>query len=296
VTGTYRYGDNDDGNGFTIEVTVTDSDGGTGSDSFSLTVNNVAPNPAIDLSGAVLLNGVPTVVASAGEDVTFNGLVEDPGSDDLTLTWDWGDGTDDSRVSLVNPPVTDPLPSPTVQPRTEPDQAIHAFADACLYEVSFSASDDDSGEGAATVDVIIVGNADQARSAGYWMSEYRFTKNPDFTPATLTCYLDIVNHASAVFSELRSLASFDDAVDILWTNATSDPDELFDRQLLALWLNFANGAYALDQMVDTTGDGVPDTAFLDLMMEAEDLRADLNRTAADVLAMKDVLERLNTAS
>lgn len=292
VTGAYRYGDNDDGSGFTIEVTVTDSDGGSGNASFSLTVNNVDPNPAIDLTGTVLLNGVPTVVASAGDDVVLNGLVQDPGSDDLTLSWDWGDGIVDSRLSPVNPPALDPLPSPTVQPRTEPDQGMHAFGDACLYEVSFSAIDDDDGDGIATVDVIVVGNADQVRGAGYWMSEYRFVKNPDFTPATLACYLDIINHASAAFSEARVLASFDDAVDVLWTKGTSAADDLFDRQLMTAWLNFANGAYALDQLVDATGDNVPDTAYLDLLVEAETLRLDPTRTRAALLAMKNVLEAL----
>lgn len=294
VTGTYRYGDNDDGTGFTIEVTVTDSDGGSDSDSFSLTVNNVAPNPAIDPSGTVLLNGVPTVVAEAGEDVAFESHTMDPGSDDLTLTWDWDDGTTDSRLSLVDPPNADPLPSPTVQPRAEFDNVTHAFAEACMYQVTFSATDDDGGQGAATVDVLIVGHADQPRSAGYWTSEYRLIKNADFTPATLACYIDIASHASAVFSEHRPLASLDDAVAILWVRGTHDADDLLDRQILTAWLNFANGAFALGQLVDSTGDGVPDTAFLELMEDAEALRADPARTRAALLAMKDVLERLNT--
>jgi hypothetical protein len=130
VTGTYRYGDNDDGTGFTIMVTVTDSDGGSGSDSFLLTVHNVDPTAAIDPSGTVLLNGIPTVVAVAGDDIAFEGAATDPGSDDLTLAWDWGDGTMDSRLSLVAPPLPDPLPSPTVQPRLELDQVSHAFVEA----------------------------------------------------------------------------------------------------------------------------------------------------------------------
>jgi hypothetical protein len=296
VLGAYRYGDNDGGAGFTIEVTVTDSDGGEGSASFVLMVNNVAPSVAIDESGTVLLNGVPTVVATIGDDISLSGEAGDPGSDDLTLSWDWDDGTVDNRLSLVNPPFADPLPSPTVQPRAEPDAATHTFTDACVYDVTFSALDDDGGQASSAVIVLVVGNADQVRNAGYWTSEYRFTRNPDFTPATLACYLDIVNHASAVFSEQRALASFQEAVDVLWVRNTSDPDALFDRQLLAAWLNFANGAYALDQQVDTTGDGVPDTAFTDVLLQAEALRSNPARTAAEVETMKDVLERINAAS
>jgi hypothetical protein len=293
VTGTYQYGDTDDGSGFTISVTVTDSDGGEGIDSFSLTVNNVDPSVSIDLSDAVFINGVPTIFAAIGEEIEFNGHATDPGSDDLTLTWDWGDGTSDSRLSLVNSPNPDPLPSPTVQPRDEPDQAEHTFADACLYEVTFSAEDDDGGGGSETVDVVISGLADQLRGAGYWMSEYRMTKNPDFIPATLECYLMIANHVSSVFSDHRVLASITDAVDVIWTRGNSSEDHLFDRQLLTAWLNFANGAFTLNQMVDSTGDGIPDIHFQDLMNQAENLRTDPVRTRAAVLAMKDVLEHIN---
>jgi hypothetical protein len=296
VTGRYRYGDNDDGSGFTVAVTVTDDDGGWGVDGFSLTVHNVAPSAAIDPAGTVPLNGVPTVVASAGEDVTFDSHTLDPGSDDLTLAWNWDDGTGDSRLSLVNPPTPDPLPSPTVQPRSEPDQRTHAFAGACMYRVTFSATDDDGGSGEAAIDVMVAGTADRARGSGYWSAEYRLQRNPDFPPASLECFLTIVNHASAVFSAHRPLASLHDAAQALRSAGSGgDADALFDVQLLAAWLNFANGAYALGQPVDTSGDGSPDTAFHQVLLAAETLRTDPNRARADVLAMKDVLERLNTA-
>jgi murein DD-endopeptidase MepM/ murein hydrolase activator NlpD len=293
VTATYRYGDDDDGNGYRIEVTVTDSDDAEGQASFDLAVNNRDPVPAIDPSGTVLLNGVPTIVANAGDEVDFAGMVTDPGSDDLTITWDWGDGSTTSRVSLVNPPAVDPLPSPTVQPRSEPEETAHTFASACMFEVSLEATDDDGGEGSAAIDVLIAGNADVSQGSGYWTSEYRKTKNADFTTATLDCYLAIVNHASQVFSEHRSIASHADAIDVLWTRGTSSPDDLFDSQLLALWLNFANGAYALDQLVDTNDDGVPDSFFSNVLVAAENLRTNPARTAADVLARKDLLESLN---
>lgn len=293
VTGTYRYGDNDDGSGFTIEVTVTDSDNASDMDSFALTVNNLAPVAFIDPSDAVLLNGVPTIIAQAGDDVAFEGTVLDDGSDDLTIAWDWGDGTTASRVSLVDPPAADPLPSPTVQQRSELEQTMHVFGEACMYQVVFSAADDDGGTADESIDVLIAGNADASRGAGYWMSEYRFKKNPDFTPATLTCYLTIIEHASALFSEARSLASYDDAVDALWTKGTSSADDLLDRQILTAWLNFANGAFALDEPVDTDGDGVTDTVFGDLMADAEALRLNPARTRAELLALKDVLEVVN---
>ncbi len=293
VTATYRYGDNDDGTGFTIEVTVTDDDGGVGSDSFSLDVNNVAPAVSIDPSGSVLLNGVPTILGEAGADIDFAGFIEDPGSDDLTITWDWDDGSTDSRISLVDPPAADPLPSPTVQPRAEPEATTHTFAEACMYDVTLSADDDDSGSHSDAIVVAIVGTADVARGAGYWQSEYRFKKQPDFSPATLSCYLEIVNHASAVFGEARSLANFAEAVDVVWTRGTSEADDLFDRQIFTAWLNFANGAHGLDELFDTNGDGIADTTFANIMQQAESLRTDPTRTREQLLAMKDLLEGIN---
>ncbi|NIP80502.1 MAG: hypothetical protein GWM90_15295, partial [Gemmatimonadetes bacterium] len=46
--------------------------------------------------------------------------------------------------------------------------------------------------------------------------------------------------------------------------------------------------------VDASGDGVPDTPFQNVLTAAEALRLDPGRTAEEVLAMKDTLERLNT--
>jgi murein DD-endopeptidase MepM/ murein hydrolase activator NlpD len=296
VTASYRYGDNDSGAGFTIEVTVTDDDGAAGSDSFSLTVGNIDPDVAMDPAGTVLLNGVPTVVATEGEEVAFASQTDDAGSDDLTLAWDWDDGSSNSRTTLVNPPAADPNPSPTVQPRSELDQVAHTFGAACLYAVTFTATDDDAGESEASLDVVITGTADQVRSSGYWGAEYSLTKNPDHTPARLACYIDIVNHVSAVFSEARALATLADAADILKSNGSGgDADEIFDVQLLAAWLNFANGSYGLDELVDTDGDGLADASFLSVMQEAEALRTDAGRTRAAMMAMKDILDRLNNA-
>lgn len=293
VTATYRYGDHDSGAGFPIMVTVTDDDGGAGSDTLAQTVANVDPTMAIDEGDTVLLNGTPTVVAQAGADVDFDAGVTDPGSDDLTATWDVDDGSTDVQTSLVAPPVSDLLPSPTVDPRDVTFPVTHAFTDACLYEVGLEVVDDDGGSDADSIDVIITGNADLARSAGFWSAEYREKRSSDFTTETLECYLEIIDHASSVFSEERSLGSLADAAGILKTKGSSSPDELFDQQLLAAWLNFANGAYDLDELVDTDGDGVADTAFLDVLVAAETIRLDPNRTHQDLFPLKDVLERLN---
>lgn len=278
----------------TVAVTATFEfrSSGDGTAGFDLTVNNVAPGVSIDAGETTELNGEETVVVTAGDDVSLSSQTSDPGSDDLLLEWDFDDGNTTSRLGQVNPPNDDPLPSPTVQQRNVSDEASNTFGEACLYEVTFTATDDDGGAASENVSVIVLGDADMVRGSGYWRSEYRQTKNADFTTAQLQCYLDIVNHASEVFSELQELETFTDAQTILLGPGKPD-DDIFDGDLLAAWLNFANGGVALNDMVDTDGDALPDTVFFDLLLQAEQLRADPDRTRHEMLVMKDRLEQVN---
>jgi subtilisin family serine protease len=289
ITGSFQYGD--DGV-FTVTVMVTDDDGGADSDSFSVTVNNVDPTAEIDESGAILINGMPTFLANAGDPVDFQGDSEDPGSDDLIVTWDWDDGSTDTATYLNDPAFDpDPDPSPEVNPRNITDMQTHTFAGACLYLIEFRSDDDDGGSATDEANVVIVGNADQVRSAGYWHQAFRRLK--DFDVVQLNCYLTIINFVSQVFSEETSLASFADALDILKTNGSSSMAEILDRQLLAAWLNFANGSVAWDQLIDTDGDSVGDTPFSDVITDAEMVRLDPTSTTADLEEVKDLLEQIN---
>jgi M6 family metalloprotease-like protein len=296
VTGSQKYGDN---GAFTITVTVTDDDGGVGADSFELTVNNVIPTALIDESTAILINGVPTILAHAGEPVDFEGNSTDPGSDDLFLSWDWDDGAPAPDVTtdyLVNDPVPDPFPSPTDQPRDVTDMQTHAFEDACLYTVVFSALDDDGGTASDDIAVIIVGNADQVRSAGYWQHQFKGNGKIDFAEDELECYLAIVGFVSNVFDEETDASTLEKALDVLNVKGNKgDMQQIFDRQLLAAWLNFANGAIEYDELVDTDGDNVPDTAFAEALAAAETVRLDPGATKAEREAQKNMLDRLNNA-
>ena len=288
---THIYGDN---GVFTAQVCGYDDDTSTCAN-LDLTINNVNPTVEIDETDIVDGCGADAFIAHAGEDVTFTGHATDPGSDDLRLTWGWGDGTPDTVTDyLVNPPATDPFPSPSIQPRDVTDVQVHAFADACLYEVSFAGLDDDGGTDSDSTDVIIVGNAELIRSAGYWYHQYRGNGRIFFTAEELQCYLDIVNHLSALFSEAVDADSRPDAKAVLDpSHSGGDIRVQLDRQLLALWLNFANGAIDYDTLVDTNFDDVPDTPLLDVLCAAEAARLNPATPASVLENWKNIVEAVN---
>jgi hypothetical protein len=289
------YGDNGT---FAVKVCVSDDDTQTCSTK-NVSVTNVDPTATIDKSTALSINGVPTILAKAGQPVPFSGRSQDPGSDDLRLTWKWDDGTADAVTnSLVNPPNPDPLPSPSIQPRDVTDAKSHTFGKACLYQVSFTSLDDDAGSGQDAVNVIIVGNATQVRSAGYWQTSFdKVLGAPgkkDFDAAQLLCFVKIAGYMSTVFDELRNASTLALAFGVLNVSQNGGTmSEIFDRQLLAAWLNFANGSIAYAQLVDTNGDGTPDTTFAAAIAAAEAVRTNPASTTVQLEAQKNILERLN---
>lgn len=288
----HTYGDNGP---YTAQVCVADDDTQT-CQNIALQVDNVVPTAVIDTSGATVINGAPTFMAHAGEPLTVSGDSQDPGSDDLTATWHWADGTPHTVTAyLANPPGMDPAMSPTIQPRSITDTQTHTFAGACFYEISFQVSDDDGGTSPAdTASVVILGNADRARSAGYWSATYAGRGTREFSDATLGCYLAITRHMSLVFHEARALSTLQDARDVLRVNGNHGTmAELLDQQLLAAWLNFANGAVGYTELVDTDGDLIPDTPFHLALAAAEAVRLDPLATEAQLEVQKDMLERFN---
>jgi hypothetical protein len=287
----HTYGDN---GLFTAEVCGYDDDTST-CETIDLQIDNVNPTAEIDESATIDINAMATFLAHADEDVDFSGRSTDPGSDDLDLSWDWADGPpvpDVTTTYLVNPPALDPLPSPSIQPRDVIDMQIHAFLDACLYIIGFDALDDDSGTAADAAYVLIVGNAEEVWSTGYWHHQFRQKGKVDFNVDELNCYLAIVNYVSLVFDEAVAMSTLQDAVDVLKANA-SVMEEAFDSQLLGALLNFANGAVEWDQLIDTDGDLIGDTAFSDMIAAAEAVRLNPASIREELEAQKNLLELIN---
>jgi len=103
-----------------------------------------------------------------------------------------------------------------------------------------------------------------------------------------------VNHLSSLFSEAVDADSISDAKEVMDpAHSNGDIRVQLDRQLLALWLNLANGAIEYDTLVDTDFDGVPDTQLLDVLCAAEAAR--LNPATPDSVleSWKDIVEGVN---
>ena len=281
---------------FTITGTVSDDDGASDSASTGVTVNNLDPTAAIDESGTILINGVPTIIASAGSPVSLSGRSTDPGSDDLTLTWDWDDGPpspDVTTLSLHAPPTADADPSPDGAARDVTDPQTNTFGDACFYDVVFAAADDDGGDASDDIAVVIVGNFTDSRSHGYFKTELRRLK--DHTAAGAQCLLDIAGFMSQVFHEKRDASTPAKAIAVFDKSGSSLAIDIFDVQLLAAWMNFADGRVALTDLVDTNFDLVPDTTFASLVSQAEAVRLNPASTRTQILAQKARLESFNVS-
>jgi len=88
-----------------------------------------------------------------GADIAFEATASDPGSDDLTFEWDWGDGNITENTHFDDGVGPDAYPSPDVNPKTITDQTTHAYAMAGTYTVTLTVKDDDKGEVSISRDI-----------------------------------------------------------------------------------------------------------------------------------------------
>lgn len=292
---THTYGDNGT---FTIQVCGSDDDTTT-CQTLPLVINNVAPTAEIEETGTRLINGIPTFFGRANQiddKLTIRGGSKDPGSDDLTFTWDYdlSDGLQAEHVLiyLVNPPNTDPFPSPSIQPREVLDGPTHHFVGICHFIVTLAVDDDDGGKNTDQTHVVIVGTAKSTRSADAWAEQFAAAHGVD--QDKLKRMLSVVSHMSLVFDEARDASTIEKALAVLIPDEhlATTRDHL-DRQLLAAWLNFANGAIGYDDLIDTDGDGHDDLPFHEVMAHAESVRLNPASTDHDLEAQIAILEQIN---
>ncbi|HEX9823520.1 MAG TPA: hypothetical protein VGB51_03885, partial [Actinomycetota bacterium] len=120
----------------------------------------------------------------------------------------------------------------------------------------------------------------------------------DLTAEELLCYLEIAKFGSTIFDEVRSpLDTLEDGHQVFHhdnDDALSSEQEKLDKELLAAWLNFANGAFDyLQLVVDTDKDHVPDLSFVDAVTQAEAVRANPASTKDELKDARKLLEEVN---
>ena len=94
------------------------------------------------------------------------------------------------------------------------------------------------------------------------------------------------------WTEARDASTTAAAYTVLTLPSHPSARDQFDRQLLAVWLNFANGSIAYDELVDTDGRHGGDTPFAEVIAAAEAVRLDPLATDAQIKAQKKILDRI----
>ncbi|MDY6837598.1 MAG: PKD domain-containing protein [Thermodesulfobacteriota bacterium] len=154
---------------YTVTLTVTDDDGGVGSDTLTVTVNNVAPS----------VDAGPDATINEGGAFAGQGSFTDPGDDTWTATVDYGDGSG-------------------VQPLTlNPDRTFalnHVYSDSGTFTVTVTVTDDDGGVG--TDNAAVTANDLGPTAAFTWTPESQgegapvsFTDGCTSSPDIITAWL-----------------------------------------------------------------------------------------------------------
>ena len=93
-----------------------------------------------------------------GQPITFEGHATDPGSDDLTFEWYWGDGSPNEGATYYNDGVgPDPAKSPDgVFPFTIDELRTHTYWTNANFPLVLTVSDDDGGVTAIVVIIVII--------------------------------------------------------------------------------------------------------------------------------------------
>jgi uncharacterized protein YegL len=116
-------------------------------DTIDVSVDNKAPS----------INQIPAQTGPEGSLTSIISTATDLGSDDLTFTWDWGDGSPTESTTYYNDGTgPDPYPSPGGEyPFSASDEVEHTYGDNGIYTVSLDVTDDDGDTTEVTTTVTV---------------------------------------------------------------------------------------------------------------------------------------------
>jgi hypothetical protein len=149
LTPTHIYADN---GVYTVSLTVKDDNSGIDTDILIITVNNIAPIVNIDSIEQAQSFDLDNLIFVINDPIIFTGIATDPGSDDLTFVWDWGDGSDVTESFYPNSLLTYPV---------EIEETInHRYTSYGDFSVTLTVMDDDGGFGTFSILITILSAQD----------------------------------------------------------------------------------------------------------------------------------------
>jgi len=242
-------------------------------------------------------------VTTIADLLSFPLSIFDPGSDDITLTTNFGDSNIQEDTFLNNPSIgPDPFPSPEINPRTLSLTGGHQYGLPGVYGLTLSALDDDGGAGGDQSLVIATDNQTEIRTVGFWKNQYGqkvgtgVIYNSDF----LFGFWEIIKFVSRIYDEAVSAQTLPEIEAILSKSEIGNPMvERARSQCLATLFNFASGSIDWDQLVDTDGetsdpDRIPDTVFSEAITQAEELILSPTSTDSEYEQAKDICDSINS--
>ena len=284
------------GDDTTQPVTITATDAGGASRALTVTAqwSNVAPTAILTAAGTRSWQGTAVVVARAGAPVAFSVAVTDPGSDDITTRWGFGDGGRAVNRSLLHPPSVDPPASPSMEPRALTSRVSHTYTRACTRTLTVGAGDDDGGASPTRSGPVVVLGTSRVRHAAHWWAAAYRGQVASVSSAGRPCLLGTARTLSSVFPERRHLTTDADAVAVLQPARTATARATFDADLLAAWLDVAAGSVDLFTPFDADHDGSRETTVAAFLQSAERTGSSASTSSSTLRSLTAVLVRIST--
>ncbi|MBX3400769.1 MAG: PKD domain-containing protein [Gemmataceae bacterium] len=146
---------------YTVTLRINDDDGGTTTQSFTVTVTNVAPTVAVAAN--------QTIAEGSKLSISGIGSFSDPGFDNankgtvesFTYSVNWGDGTAPTTGSVTNV-----IAGTVGTPTTGSFDSAHTYADDGMYTVTVTITDDNGGATAKNFQVVVTNVAPSVAVAG----------------------------------------------------------------------------------------------------------------------------------
>ncbi len=282
------------GDDTTQRVTITATDAGGASRALTTIArwSNVAPTATLTAAGTRSWRGKYIVFARAGAPVAFSVAVTDPGSDDITTRWGFGDGARAVNRSLLHPPSVDPASSPSIEPRSLASRVNHTYTRACTRTVTVGAVDDDRGASPTRSRPVVVLGTTRTRHATHWWTVAYRGRMASVGASDRSCLLGTARTLSTVFAERRPLTTAADALAVLRPATPVTARSRFDAQLLTVWLDVATGSVDPFAPFDADGNGSTETTVGAWLLAAEGTRNASSATSGALAPLTSVLTRI----